>query len=62
MATKKKGILTGPDPDDRIVHEMLRKDYPHMSAEDRARFDQADAALKKHGVTGVTKSASKRKK
>ena len=33
-----------------------------MSAEDRARFDQADAALKKHGVTGVTKSTSKRKK
>ncbi len=47
MATaKKKGVLTGPDPDDAIVHEMFRKEYPHMSHDDKARFDQAEKALR----------------
>lgn len=62
MATKKKGVLTGPDPDDRIVHEMIRKDYPRMSPEDRAKFDRADAAMKKRGTENTARKAAKRKK
>lgn len=61
MATKKKGVLNGPDPDDRIVHEMLRKDYPRMSAEDKARFDRADAAIKKRGAENAAKKPVKKK-
>ena len=60
--TKKKGILTAPDPDDRIVHEMLRKDYPRMLPEDRAKFDRADAAMKKPGAVSATRKTVKRKK
>lgn len=57
MATKKKGVMTGPDPDDRIVHETMRKDYPRMSQQDRARYDRADAAYK--GASGKTKPKSR---
>ena len=56
-ATKKKGILTGPDPDDAIVHEWFRKDYPKMSKEDKTRFDKADAAMRNAG-----RAAGKKKK
>ena len=50
------------DPDDRIVHEMIRKDYPRMSPEDRAKFDRADAAMKKRGTENTARKAAKRKK
>lgn len=56
-ATKKKGILTGPDPDDAIVHEWFRKNHPTMSKEDKARFDKADAAMRNAG-----RAAGKKKK
>lgn len=61
-ANKKKGVLTGPDPDDAIVHEWFRKDYPKMSKEDKARFDKADAAMKKTGATRSTKKPASKKK
>ena len=60
--TKKKGILTGPDPDDMIVHEMLRSDYPRMSPADRAKFDRADAAMKKKSTGTPAKQTAKKKK
>lgn len=61
MATKKKGILTGPDPDDLIVHEMIRRDYIRMSPEDKAKFDRADAAFKKYRDDGGKKKSVRKK-
>lgn len=53
----KKGILTGADPDDRIVHEWFRKERSKMAAGDKNRFDKADAAMRNAG-----RAAGKKKK
>lgn len=61
MATKKKGVLTGPDPDDLIVHEMIRKDYSKMSPADKAKFDRADAAMKQRSAANGRKPATRKR-
>lgn len=52
----RKGVLTGADPDDRIVHEWFRKERSKMAAGDKTRFDKADAAMQNKGrATGKKK-------